>query len=406
MIKLFAWSLIAIVVAIVLSLTLGFPQDPGYLLIAFGNHAFETSLFALLVALCIFIASLRLLWMILSGLNPWRLVSAGQRLRARRKANAKRSTIQGLLSLVRGDAPSSLKWLEKGINEADASSINFIALAYVTSKNGDVDSALSWLDKGAEAYPEAVSTINTLRAEILLNANRLPQCVDVLQSLRSNSPADTNLLRLLRKVYERQGDWAALEALLPALSKHKALESDALSELADNILLGKLHGTSNSDELQVIWKKAKSSQRETPRLVTDYAKQLLAAGEADIARRALEKALKKCWDAKTLLCYGELDFGLADKQLLMAEQWQRSRPGDAALQLTLARLAMRSEQWGKAREYYEATLSLQADVAGFVEYAKLMRALGENEKATAAEREALALGGRQFTLPLPRRGTN
>jgi len=45
MIRLFAWSLLVIVVALTLSLTLGFPQDPGYLLIAFGNSAFETSIF-------------------------------------------------------------------------------------------------------------------------------------------------------------------------------------------------------------------------------------------------------------------------------------------------------------------------------------------------------------------------
>ena len=53
MIRLFAWSLLVIVVALTLSLTLGFPQDPGYLLIAFGNSAFETSIFALLVAVCV-----------------------------------------------------------------------------------------------------------------------------------------------------------------------------------------------------------------------------------------------------------------------------------------------------------------------------------------------------------------
>jgi uncharacterized membrane-anchored protein len=79
MIRLFAWSLLVIVVALTLSLTLGFPQDPGYLLIAFGNSAFETSIFALLVAVCVVFAALRLLWTIVSGLNPWRLVSAGRR---------------------------------------------------------------------------------------------------------------------------------------------------------------------------------------------------------------------------------------------------------------------------------------------------------------------------------------
>ncbi|GIT63807.1 MAG: hypothetical protein Ct9H300mP22_2070 [Gammaproteobacteria bacterium] len=50
MIRLFVFSLLAIVVALSVTLYLGFPNDPGYLQIAFGNYTFETSLFALLVA--------------------------------------------------------------------------------------------------------------------------------------------------------------------------------------------------------------------------------------------------------------------------------------------------------------------------------------------------------------------
>ena len=402
MIRLFAWSLLVIVVALTLSLTLGFPQDPGYLLIAFGNSAFETSIFALLVAVCVVFAVLRLVWTIVSGLNPWRLVSAGQRLRARRKANAKRSSIQGLLSLVRGDSAASAKLLEKGASEPDASSINYIALAYVANQKGEVDTALEWLSKGESAYPDAKSTIESVRAEILLQANRFEECVAVLQNLRSNSPADTNLLRLLYKVYAQLEDWDALERLLPALVKQKVMAVEALSSLADAVLLGQLrNAATNASELQQLWKKAKASQCETPALVTEYSKLLLHAGEAEGARRALEKALKKRWDRETVLCYGKLDSGLALKQLLTAEHWQRSRPSDAALLLTLARLALRSELWGKAREYYEATLAMRADAEAFIEYARLMRGLGFDAEADAATRSALETAGLSSSLPTP-----
>ena len=403
MIRLFAWSLVVIVVALTLSLTLGFPQDPGYLLIAFGNSAFETSIFALLVAVCVVFAALCLFWTIVSGFNPWRLVSAGRRLRARRKANAKRSTIQGLLSLVRGDNNASVKLLEKGVSESDASSINYMALAYVANQKGEVDAALDWLSKGEAAYPDAKSTIESVRAEIFLQANRFEECVAVLQNLRRNSPADTNLLRLLYRVYAQLEDWTALERLLPALAKQKVMTVEALSSLADEVLLGQLrNAATNVCELQQLWKKAKASQCETPALVTEYSKILLHAGEAEGARRALEKALKKRWDSETVLCYGKLDSGLALKQLLAAEHWQRSRPSDPALLLTLARLSLRSELWGKAREYYEARLAMQAGVEVFVEYAGLMRGLGFEAEADAATRSALETAGLSSSLPTPR----
>ena len=40
MVKLYLFSLLAIVLALLVSLYLGFPGDPGYLLIAFGEHYF------------------------------------------------------------------------------------------------------------------------------------------------------------------------------------------------------------------------------------------------------------------------------------------------------------------------------------------------------------------------------
>ena len=404
MIRLFAWSLLVIVVALALSLTLGFPQDPGYLLIAFGNSAFETSIFAMLIAVCVVYAVLRLGWILLSALNPWHLVSAGRRLRARRKANAKRSTIQGLLSLVRGDRVASLKLLERGIREPDASSVNFLGLAYVANQNGDVNGALEWLDKGEEAYPDAKSTLMSLRAEILLQANMLDECVAVLQHLRSNSPADTTLLRLLNLVYAQLEDWDSLEKLLPVLIKYKALSAEKLSELADRVLLGQLRNSaSNLSDLQQLWKKAKASQCETPALVIEYSNLLLQAGDAEGARRALEKALKKRWESETLLHYGKLESGLALKQLLAAEQWQRSRPSYAALLLTLARLSLRCELWGKAREYYEATLAIRMDANSLVEYAELMRGLGFDSEADAAMRSALETAGLTSSLPVPPR---
>jgi len=402
MIRLFAWSLLVIVVALTLSLTLGFPQDPGYLLIAFGNSAFETSIFAMLIAVCVVYAVLRLGWILLSALNPWRLVSAGRRLRARRKANAKRSTIQGLLSLVRGDRAASLKLLERGIREPDASSVNFLGLAYVANQNGDVNGALEWLDKGEEAYPDAKSTLMSLRAELLLQANRLEECVAVLQHLRSNSPADTTLLRLLNRVYAQLEDWDSLEKLLPVLIKHKAMSAEKLSSLADRVLLGQLRNSASSvSDLQQLWKKAKASQCETPALVIEYSNLLLQAGDAEGARRALEKALKKRWESETLLHYGQLETGFALKQLLAAEQWQRSRPNDAALLLTLARLSLRCELWGKAREYYEATLAIRVDANSLVEYAELMRGLGFESEADAAMRSALEAAGLTSSLPVP-----
>ena len=69
MIRLFIFSLLAIVVSLWVTLSVGFPSDPGYLLIAFGEYTFETSLFALLVLILFIYLCVRLLLLILGWLK-------------------------------------------------------------------------------------------------------------------------------------------------------------------------------------------------------------------------------------------------------------------------------------------------------------------------------------------------
>ena len=65
-------------VSLWITLSVGFPSDPGYLLIAFGEYTFETSLFALLVLILFIYLCVRLLLLILGWVNPIRLVAAGK----------------------------------------------------------------------------------------------------------------------------------------------------------------------------------------------------------------------------------------------------------------------------------------------------------------------------------------
>jgi uncharacterized protein HemY len=73
---LFALTLLALFAGVLLAIQLA--RDPGYILIAYGNYTFETSLFALLVALLLVLAAVKLLFALLYALNPlrWR---AGRR---------------------------------------------------------------------------------------------------------------------------------------------------------------------------------------------------------------------------------------------------------------------------------------------------------------------------------------
>ena len=113
MIRLFVFSLLAIVLALWTTVYLGFPADPGYLLLAFGNYTFETSLFALLVAMFVLYTAVRLLLTVFDWINPLHLLAAGRQFNLQRKARARSNSVEGLLCLARGNWQSGLKLLKK-----------------------------------------------------------------------------------------------------------------------------------------------------------------------------------------------------------------------------------------------------------------------------------------------------
>ncbi len=115
MIKLYIFSLLAIVLALLVSLYLGFPADPGYLLIAFGNYTFETSLFALLVAMVVVYLVIKLVLIVLRWINPWHLIRFGKNYKEYLQSKSRSRTIEGLLYFTRGNWESSYNLLMKGM---------------------------------------------------------------------------------------------------------------------------------------------------------------------------------------------------------------------------------------------------------------------------------------------------
>src|SRR5690606_7033625 len=92
MIRVFLYSLIALAAG--LALTLFLARQPGYLLVQLGGYSFETSIFALVVALFVVFVILRLVIAVLAWLNPMRLVHGGQCWSQRRRERTAASKVE------------------------------------------------------------------------------------------------------------------------------------------------------------------------------------------------------------------------------------------------------------------------------------------------------------------------
>ena len=118
------------------------------------------------------------------------------------------------------------------------------------------------------------------------------------------------------------------------------------------------------------------------------------------AERVLRKTLAGNWDRDLVLDYGRLETVQTAKQLSQAETWLKTHPNDPALLFTAARLAMRSELWGKARSYLESSLAIEPRIDAYHLYGQLLDTMGESEGAASAFRLGLNLAtGTDEVLP-------
>lgn len=413
MIKLYLFSLLSIVLALLVSLNLGFPGDPGYLLIAFGSTTFETSLFALLVAFIVLYVVIKLILVVLRWINPWHLIRFGRNYKENLRANSRSKTIEGLLYFTRGSWESSYNLLKKGMKDSDASVVNYLAAAYAAHQQGNKEAWMNCLETAEEKYPAARSTINSLKAQLLFKSNQLEQCVAVLQQMKTSSLNDASLLKLLKEVYLKLDDWEQLEKLLPALEKNNVIDNEEAGLIRVRIFMENLYWTSNQRvdfsnaelgaQLEKAWKKGPAFYKQDERIVKHYVEILFKLDQKEQAGKAIEVALNKNWSDELIKRYGELDFGTPHRQLIIAESWIQGRPGNASLLVTLGRLAMRNELWGKAREYFDTSIEVAPQAEAHGELARLLKCLGEEQLADEHQAKFVqGIGGELPSLPMPK----
>ena len=413
MIKLYLFSLLAIVLALLVSLYLGFPGDPGYLLIAFGDTTFETSLFALLVAVTVVYLVSKLILIVFHWINPWHLIRFGRNYKEHLRAKSRSKTIEGLLYFTRGSWKSSYNLLKKGMKDPDASVVNYLAAAYAAHQQGNKDAWMNCLETAENEYPAARSTINSLKAQLLFKSNQLEQCVAVLQQMKTSSLNDASLLQLLKDVYLKLNDWEQLEKLLPALEKNSVIDGQEAELIRVRIFMENLYRISNrrvdfSDveigaQLEKAWKKGAAPYKQHEKIVKHYAELLFKLDQKEQAGKAIEVALNKSWSDELIKRYGELDFGTPHRQLLIAESWIQDRPGNARLLVALGRIAMRNELWGKAREYFDTSIDISPTAQAHGELARLLKFLGEEILADEHQEKFLqGIGIELPNLPMPK----
>lgn len=387
-------------------------KDSGYVLIAYDQTTIETSLWVLLiVSLVSFIIGHWLVNLITRTRLPTAKLQAWRENRNQRIS--RRKTLKGLTLLSEGNWAQAQKQLAQAAEKSDLPLINYLSAARAAHEQNDEQATDDLLQKARSSTPEAEVTVAISQAEIQLSRGQLEPCLATLLRLRSLAPKNTYVMKLLKDIYLRLDDWQALSKLIPTLRKHQALKDEELTELSRQCFSQLLDDsvnkhpieTSEDDRLKALgkaWHDLPNEQSRDGDLVQHYTELLVSLGAESRAEQNLRDLIKRNWDEKLVNLYGRVNGDNAKKQLDNARNWLKSHAESPALLLTLGRLSLRNQHWGQAVKYFEQSLELEPCPETLAELARLLRHLGEPDRAQALLQQNLNLVASNLPeLPMP-----
>lgn len=393
---------IVVIVLLVIAGLIGWAvvQDAGYVLISYDRFRYESSfwVFVGLIA-CLWLLALVLHWVLgllyASGAlaNPW-----SRRHRARRVAKASR---MGLKELAEGQWTPALGHLRTAAEHDHQPLVHYLGAARAASELGDIEQSDELLRKAKEREPEAALAVGLTQAQLQIARGQYVEARESLSALHSEHPRHPHVLTLLQQLYVQLQDWPALCRLMPELRKHRVLPPARLDELELLAWTAALEQAgqpplADQDARQALnqqWQAVPGKLRNEPLVVRAYADGLRRTGSEEKAEEVLYAALKRQFDDRLVERYGLVSGRDPSRQLGHAEAWLKTHPENAELLLALGRLSLRNELWGKARDYFEASLRLEHRAETCAELARLLAQLGDSERSNRLFQQGLGLAG-------------
>jgi HemY protein len=372
------WLIVLAALAVALSLALR--GSGGYALFVMHPWRAEMSLTFLAVLVVVGFALgyllIRAVW------HTLRLPSLVRAYRKRRRYEAGHAaTLGAIQALFEGRFVRAEKLASKAIDLGAAPGLAGLLGARAAQRLRDFGRRDQWLERSKGESEWRVAQLMT-RAELLLDERRFDEARAVLHDLHASGPRHVAALFLMLRAEQGMSNWDEVLRIANALEKHDAMPDEALASVRAGARVALLtRKPLDREDLVRQWDDTPRAERVHPRIAAAAARAFMALGDSRKAHRIIEEALERNWDGALALLYGEREDSDALERLERAERWLTDRPGEAELLLTLGRLCVQRELWGKAQSYLEASLATQPTQAAHIALARLYERLGRGDEA-------------------------
>jgi HemY protein len=360
-------------------------DDSGYVLFGRGYSTLEMSLSLFLVLIFLsYIFGYALVrfiirtWTMPKQLKQWRLTQQAKK--------ARKISLQGLINLSQGQWKKAERLLTRAVKNSDMPLLNYLSAAKAAQKQNAPERRDHYLALAHKSMPEADFSVKLTQAELQFAHGQNEQALATLVHLHSLSPKHPHIMVLLSKLYQQLKSWKDLRKLLPQLHKNKVYPEKIFRKMEKETYVELIQHTNwnnNIDKLQQLWQETPRELQKDTDLIEIYCNKLIQLDKNDEAELILRNALRKEWQPTLIKQYGLVKSSQLEKQLTFAESLSRDHDNHPLLLLSLGRLCMYNDLWGKARAYLEASIGNKELAETYKELGLLMEYL--NEPKLAAE---------------------
>ncbi len=367
------------VFALAVGLSLAAHLNDGYAILVFPPYRVELSLnLAILFGVAGFALGYMLLRLVAHTL---RLPLHVRAFRLRRRGEKGRAAmIAALQALFEGRYSRAEKSAGEAYELGEAPALSALIAARSAAELRELERRDQWLARAESHDTDTRQARLAVQASLLLDDRRYDDALAVLRELSASGGKRIATQRMLMKAHQRLGHWDEVRRLATAMGKRGVLAEVAATQLRITAQVEALRQhAGDATGLFECWQH--TEDRVDARVARTAAQLFIALGDCRRAHEIVEAALEAEWSEQLILLYGECLGADIRAQIERAEKWLKSRPRERALLLTLGRLCLQQELWGKAQSYLEASLSEEPSRAAHVALARLFDRIGKPEDA-------------------------
>ncbi len=379
--------------ALAVGLALALRANTGYALFVWPPYRVELTLNLLALLLAGgFAAAYLLLRFVMGAIG---LPAQVRRYRERhRRENARSSMLDAVSAFFEGRYGRAEKAAARAMESTETPALGAVVAARAAHEMRQYDARDAYLARAERIAPDAAALRAVAAAGMLLDQRRAQEALVALKALPKKH---TTALRLELKAQQQARNWAQTLPLIDQLERRGVFDATQANQLRRAAHTGNLQReTLDLRALEDRWQKIPAEQQRDTKVAAAAAQCFMTLGGYAQAIRIIEQALAREWDSELAGIYAECGGDDTIKRIERAEHWLESNPRDAVLLLTLGRLCARQELWGKARNYLEASLSVEPTYTAYLALAQLDDQLGNTDAARRHYRASLDLAVAQL----------